>query len=311
MPDHKHLSEDQIAALLENGVQGSEMRLMEEHLLACRRCMAAYSDALRLLRAHRQGAAAEVVDEDLLLRARAIGSKPTHDHLRVVNPEPKSGARRRVSGPRWFWGLAAALAISLLAGGMWLRPTGEPAELREHPAVALVSAAIREASATGMILPGQGRAPAPAGRVVRGPASGGPELDAALAAVDELPAADRRELMRASGLVAAGRLDLAQLIVDEGLQRESENPSWPLLAAQIAYRRNDLARAESLLRGILARDPEASESRFNLGLLLAESGRKAEAAEAFEILVERGDAPLAAARATTELTRLRGSAQPD
>ena len=146
---------------------------------------------------------------------------------------------------------------------------------------------------------------------MRGPASGGPELDAALAAVDELPAADRQELLRASGLVAAGRLDLAQLIVDEGLQRESENPSWPLLAAQIAYRRNDLTRAESLLRGILVRDPEASESRFNLGLLLAESGRTAEAAEVLEILVGRGDAPMAAARATMELTRMRESAQPD
>ena len=113
-------------------------------------------------------------------------------------------------------------------------------------------------------------------------------------------------LLRTEGLLATGSLDLARLMTENARRVLPNDTSWQQLAAVVAFRENDLARAEILLRGVLVVEPQNFEALFNLAMVLTAGNQLPEAREAFGIVALRDEFPLAQRRAEVELARLGG-----
>jgi Flp pilus assembly protein TadD/predicted AlkP superfamily phosphohydrolase/phosphomutase len=78
-----------------------------------------------------------------------------------------------------------------------------------------------------------------------------------------------------------GKTDEAVALFERSLVSPAARRTAGLQLAQIAMERGDLARAETILRGVLSSEPGAGEIRNSLGLVLERSGRPVEAAEAY------------------------------
>jgi predicted Zn-dependent protease len=91
-----------------------------------------------------------------------------------------------------------------------------------------------------------------------------------------------------SGYVAQGRLRIARTFVLSARRRFTDDVNLEILDGVISYRDGDLARAESVLRGVVTVHPDNMLARLDLGMLLAEQGR-AEAKEMLDRVIK--DAP--------------------
>ena len=301
-----HLGEEQLAALLEDGLRDVEKAAAEDHLLRCRFCMAAYADAVRLRDEWVRSTGFGSVPAELreLGCSRFPGASaptkgdglPAHSHPRPRPAVAPTGDRRR-------WLVAAVLPLVMVGLG-WLGLSGPRSGADPHPAMAAVLSAVHEASHHGMILPGSGSAAWAPAATFRASGQTRPDLDEALVVLADRPADNAAQLLRAEGLLATGRLDLARLLTANARRELPSDTSWQTLAAVVSYRENDLARAELLLRGVLVAEPGNSEARFNLGLVLAAGDGKSEARRLFSSLADQPGRPLVQQRARLELERL-------
>lgn len=291
----RHPTAEQIAALIERGLSAEEKSSVEHHLVRCRACMAAYADGVRLRTTtslppdHR--------DADAQLHA-LITADVIERTGRLAEASPRRTGRSRVAWP------AVAALVVFLAGGAWYLNSAPPGP-DEPAAWAIVIADVaHDASHDGMILPGQARKRHLDRPVVRSAGHRG-ELDEVLAGVVATgPASGDDRLLLACGHLATGDLHTVRLLAIDGLRDEARLASWLVLSAIVAYRDNDLDRAETYLTRALAASPMFEEARFNLGLLRSARGDTLGARALFGGLLADDDDALITVRARRELAAL-------
>jgi len=260
-PERGHPDWNDLAALAE-GRAGDRSGELEQHLAGCRRCLAAYAEAVRLRT--RELVAADSLAVPPAFRRAAAGAGPAA----VSQGRPW---RRR--------GLGAALAV---IAGLVLIVVVRPGPLADPPDVDAVREALLAQAPAGMVLPDLMPAAGSEPAVYRGPDGGPGDLAAELAALGRRYARDpgaENAFWFGAGQLAAGQLQAASDLLREARRRHPDAMALQLLDAMASYRRSELARAETLLREVLVRRPDHPEARFNLALVLQETGRPAEARE--------------------------------
>jgi len=301
-----HIGLEDLGLLAEGRVEPLTRARMCEHLARCRACMASYADAVRYHAAWVARPGAFDPSPDLIAAGISAGESAAPGPRVVLPARAESvAAPRRVA-------LAAAAACAVVAAAILLGAGGGDTLL--HPWQRTIPAPIRtaleSASAVGFVLPGGERAAASRGPVYRGsPAAENPRLEAALQ-----QCLDRYESGRVgpvetyaagAGFIATGQLLAARELVNEGLTRYPDDPRLLVLAADVAFRMSQLGRSEELLRKALRARPDDPIAALDLGLVLADQGRAAEARrEWLAVIAARPGTPLAD-RAGRELARLR------
>jgi len=281
-PNKPHISEEQLAALVEGGLEGAEARTAREHLISCRNCMAAYVDVVHLRdHWHRNTSASQ---------AEAI---PTRSRF---------GPRARL------WVLAACVPLLILAGSLLL-PGAEPGLEDLDPAFTQVAAALVTASrGVGMMHPGSAGGEWNDGGTVYRSAQDGPAgLSQALSDLGELPpekVPDSWRYLRAAGELVRGNLETARILVNNESPSTSRDPNILLVAGILAYTNGDLDKSEYYLGISLDIRPENPEARFNLAMVFAETDRKDQALEIFQELAQMEGYPLLHHRAKREMSRM-------
>lgn len=297
-----HPDPEQLAAWIEGGLAAAEASRVEQHVLSCRQCLTAYADLLVFRR--EVPARSGVGEDDAELLTAALGGRGDQDRRAA---EPTTASRRRPGRPRprVAWSAAAALAVALV-GGWWFVAGGPPRAGSDGTAgetwLAAAASAVREASRDGLILPGQARRAYPDRPTLRASRADSGVFAGDGALHTDPPAAHTEQaLLHASGLLAAGQHDMARLVIGRALRERPDHPDWLLLAADLAYRGNDLVRADSLLTRAFAARPDAPEIRFGLGLVRKARGDHASARELLEGLLQPEDGSLVSMRARQEL----------
>jgi tetratricopeptide (TPR) repeat protein len=273
-PRDGHPDWNDLAALAEGAAPASAD--LHRHLAGCRRCAAAYAEAVRLRALELEAPRHLVVPGGLLAAARAAG--------------PAAGARTRprraLSTPIIAGATLAVLALVAVA----IRPGETP----PPPELLTIRHALLEQAPAGMVLPGLAPEAGASLTVYRDGGAGDlhDELEALAARRKDQPGAESAFWL-AAGYLAAGRLQSATDLVREARRGHPEDARLLVLDAVVAYRRSDLGRAETLLREVLVRHPDHQEARFNLALLLQETGRLDEARALLESAPWRDGAWLA------------------
>ncbi len=282
MTRQAHLSDDTLAALVEGNLRGHEETSARDHLVRCRTCMAAYAEAVRFQSIWLDEPETLVPADEIVRLGLAISST-TQD--RRVGDASRPAPRRRLA-PLGLRPVALALgsiAVVLVAAVLWIRPGWlEPAPPGDRDLVARVVRAAEQASAHGMVLPFGDDFTVEDMTAYR---AGGVESDAELktaiqaliARYEQEQSSSRAACLLVAGQIAAGQIGNARVFVAEARRTRPDEPCLATLAAIIAFRENDLDRAESLLRQVVQRDPTDMVATFDLGLLLVERGRAAEA----------------------------------
>ncbi len=298
MAYQEHLSDDTLAALVEGGLCGEEQARAREHLARCRTCMAAYSEAARVQSIWLDEPEIFTPADDIVRLGVVVGAA-RHDALASRPPRRVPRHRQAPSGLRPAVLTLGGAAVGLVAVLMWLRPgLLAPGPLPDRGVVALVERAAQRTSAHGMVLPfGDGFTVEDMTIYRAGASEADPALNSAIAALIEsyerTESSERAACLLVAGQIAAGQLGNARAFVAEALRQHPGDPCLTTLAAIIAFRENDLARAEALLRDVVARDPGNLVAGFNLGLLLTESGRAHEARPFLEAVARaRAGTPL-------------------
>ena len=277
-PAKTHIPEEMLAALVEGGLTGEEYRLTREHLTGCRVCMAAYADAVRLRSSWQLETTAATADA-YPSRTAGFGSRTT----RLV--------------------LAACLPL-VIAATAWLGLRGGEGA---YPGQDLLLPVLARASHHGPILPGAGSAawqPTVLTRSGGGDRSTG---DGIRDLLDDLQTSERDSWAAAS---IAGYLALdddrqmARIRVDRELAEGNDHPDLLVTAGILAYRESYLTEARHYFESALESRPDDPVARFNLALVLSESGHSAAAGDLFQDLTGLGDHPLISHRAAQELARL-------
>jgi len=237
---------------------------LQRHLAGCRRCTAAYAEAVRLHTLELVAPASFEVAPAMIEAARQAGP---------------AGQRRRPPRPRLTGILAGASLAALALVAIMIRPGPTP----PPPAFAAVQVALLEQAPAGMVLPGlspeQGRDQA----IYRdgGASDLREELEILTLHQRQEPGADT-SFWLAAGYLAAGRLQSAADLVREARGHHPDDLRLLTLDAVTSYRRSDLGRAETLLREVLVRDPDHAAARFNLALVLQETDHSSEARRLLE-----------------------------
>ncbi len=296
MAQDNHLAEEILAALVEGNLEGADKERAQEHLARCRSCMAAFGEAVRFQSRWLDEPEAFVPTPEMIAAARGATVRAT-----PVRAERKPPRHRQVA-----WGLRpvivtlGAAAAALVALLLWLSPGLMQGGASSNPSVvALVQRAAERASAHGMVLPfGEGFSLDDMTVYRAGAPESSPELTDAIGSMIERyeqgDASGQAACLLVAGQLAAGHLGNARVFVAEARQRYADVSCLATLEAIIAYRENQVDRAESLLRQVLRDESGNLLASFNLGLLLAERGRYEEARPLLERVRDaRPQSPLA------------------
>jgi tetratricopeptide (TPR) repeat protein len=87
---------------------------------------------------------------------------------------------------------------------------------------------------------------------------------------------------QAHGLLAAGRLEAAAVLVDRLERDHAGVPETWLLAGRLQLLRKEFGGAEQSLRRLLQLDPQSTQGLFQLGMVMLGQNRFTEAAEIFQ-----------------------------
>lgn len=305
--DNIHLSPEDIAVFVEGAAGGFESARTSAHLSTCESCFEAYQYALRFA----AGGAAEADGAPGQRAVRAAKRIAGGGHRRPHFD--RRGARRWIAsiGPHGRFGLAAAGFALFIAAVVWLRPVpvGEGFDPRSELYAPVTEAMIRTSERNVLVLPGVENRIGDDPAVYRsGAATTTADLDASLFRLsedywDEGVSADAAQWL-ISGYLATGQLDNARSYVEDARKRYPDETVFVALDAVVAYGENDLAKAAELLRSALEADPENVLYRFDLGVVLRESGDSSGARAAFERVREVAPNTPLAARAVAEARKI-------
>lgn len=273
-PLEAHLSVEDLGVIAEGQAASPEAI---DHLSRCRRCMAAYADAVRYRGAWLAS------PEDFRAQVSTKGSQTA----RAAIP------RFPLEKGAWI-GAAVLIVVGVSVAALQSR-----APMRDHQRVpASIQALLEQESAVDLVFPG-GEAGAagqpPAYRADRPPTE---EAATSLENVRRrIEAGDRSPdglYALSAGLIATGRLDLASDYLDEARRRRPQDHRFVVLAAIVAARRNEIVEAEHLLlqaRHLEPRDPTVA---LNLGVVVERTqGLTAARPYLLEVIERAPDSPLA------------------
>jgi tetratricopeptide (TPR) repeat protein len=274
-----HLTSEQLSQLVDGSISDPERVLLEEHLRSCRDCFGAYEDALRY---H-----AVWHTDPAVFRAPAAIAAVAHETPRRAARE-KARAEREAQrlGTRAGWrslmpaAVAAVVVVALVGAlAMWRPDVMEPARGEYSEFFVPVKAAVEEASTGGAImLPGAESVAATTVPSFRsGRATASEHVSAALVSLarayrdEDTPPEVAHWLI--SGFLAVGELENARLYAEDSRRRYPGDERFVVLEAIVAYRSNDMKRAERLLQLALRENPHSGAALLNLGLVQYEQGQ--------------------------------------
>ena len=276
-----HLTDEQLASLADDSLSGVDRGLLLEHLRSCPPCHDAFRDTVRYRAMLLTDASIFRAPDEALRAARRIGES---------RRRPES---RALPGIRWLLtpgalaGLTAAVLI-VAAIGLW--QTGyRPHQTDYAPLFEPLQAAAASASAEGsIVLPGAEDAATATAPLYR---TGHVEPSEAIAtALDELMRAYRNHPepdvahWLITGCLATGDVERAAIYAQDARLRFPEQSRFTVLDAIVAYRSDEMDRAERLLQSALASDPENGAAMLNLALVQYEMGRVESARQTLELV---------------------------
>jgi len=258
-----HLTDEQLAALVDGSLGDSERGFLVEHLRACDFCHAAYRDTIRYRAILTADASVFRAPDPVLEMARGI-ARPAR---RTSEP------RRSWLTPRLAFGLSAAALIAVAT--LWF--THQPGE-KDLEWMPTLKQAAASASADGsIVLPGVEQLVAATSAEHR---TGFVQPDQAITdALSGLTAAYRQNpnpdiaQWLISGYLATGEVESGRLYINDARLRFPGDSRFLVLDAIVAYRMSDMDRAENLLRAALDANPRDGAALLNLALVQYESGQ--------------------------------------
>ncbi len=272
-----HLTDEQLASLADGSLSVTDRGLLAEHLRSCRACQAAFHDTVRYR--------AMLLSDPSIFRAPDAA-------LRVARAIPRE-ERRAVPRLRWAMSpgrlaLAGAVVILVAAVGLWqagYRPFGHDNDRWFQP---LRLAAVNASAGGSIVLPGTEDAAAATSPLHR---SGYVEPSKAIeSALDELTQAYRSHPdpdvahWLITGYLATGEVERAGIYIHDARLRFPDESRFVVLDAIVAYRSNQLDRAERLLQSVLVSDPHNGAALLNLALVQYESGQMDSARRTLELV---------------------------
>jgi hypothetical protein len=261
-----HLTDAQLAALVDESLGDSERAFLVDHLRSCEACHAAYRDTIRYR--------AMLLVDSSVFRAPDAALDLARRVARPAAPASRLSPRLRWFEPRLVAGLTAA-AVVVTAGIAWYTHR-QPDSYSEW--VPTLKQAAASASADGsIVLPGVEEVVAATTAEHR---TGFIEPDIAITsalsglttAYRDAPNADMAHWL-ISGYLATGDLESGRLYVQDARLRFPEDTRFLVLDAIVAYRLSDMTRAENLLRTALDANPRDGAALLNLALVQYESGQ--------------------------------------
>jgi len=255
-----HLTSDELALLAEGKAGDTAVRL-REHLAHCQNCFQAYQDAVEF-------------------RARALTGQEPHAPPELVKNGRNVPFRRSrgkgVTRPRSGHVIlvSASALVGLAALWIFLGPGGSPKSSLSSEEMAVLRDLAAQASEQGLMFPeaSDGKQE-PLYRT--GEVGSSPEVQRIIeqlkALSKEAKASSDDLFWLVSAELATNDLDMARL----HLERANVDSDVRLLKlrAILAYRESRLTDAEQDLHKVLVDNSRDDEAKFNLGFLLAESGK--------------------------------------
>jgi len=291
-----HLTDAQLAALVDESLGDSERAFLVEHLRSCDDCHAAYRDTVRYR--------AMMMADSSIFRAPDAMLDLARRVVRPSRPE-RTAPRLRWLNPRLAAGLCAA-AVVVTAGVVWYTHRQSASDTQWLPALKQAAAS---ASAEGsIVLPGAEEAVAATSAEHRtGFVQADESITTALAGLTSAyrnhPNADIANWL-ISGYLATGEVEKGRLYIQDARLRFPDDSRFLVLDAIVAYRTSDLDRAENLLREALDANPRDGAALLNLALVQYENGQWDSARRTLQIVrSEFAGAPLGI-RATTLMSNL-------
>lgn len=276
-----HLTSEQLSQLVDGSISDPARVLLEEHLRSCRSCFAAYEDALRYRAVWETDPAIFRAPSPIAALAHETPRRAARERAHM---EREAQRGRLGSRPGWralLPAAGAAVIVVALVGALslWRPDMMQPARGEYSEFFAPVKAAVEEASTGGaIVIPGAESVAAmtvPAFRSGRATAS--EHVSAALGSLAEAyrdkdtPPEVAHWLI--SGFLAVGELENARLYAEDSRRRYPGDERFVVLEAIVAYRSNDMKRAERLLQLALRENPHSGAALLNLGLVQYEQGQ--------------------------------------
>jgi tetratricopeptide (TPR) repeat protein len=293
-----HLTDEQLAALVDESLGDSERAFLVEHLRSCDSCRGAYRETVRYR--------AMMLADSSIFRAPDAAMDMAR---RVARPAraTRTAPRIRWFEPRLVAGLAAA-AVVVTAGVAWYTHR-QPASASYSEWVPTLKQAAASAAADGsIVLPGVEEVVAATSAEHRtGFVQADEAITSALSGLTEAyrqhPNADVAHWL-ISGYLATGEVDKGRLYIQDARLRFPDDTRFLVLDAIVAYRTSDMARAENLLRAALDANPRDGAALLNLALVQYESGQWDSARRTLQLVRSQFAGSPLEARATTLISDL-------
>jgi tetratricopeptide (TPR) repeat protein len=291
-----HLTDVQLAALVDESLGDSERPFLVEHLRACESCRDAYRDTVRYR--------AMLLADSSIFRAPDTVMDLAR---RVAKPgaPARTPSRLRWFEPRLVAGLAVAATVVIAAVAWYTHH--QPDSYSEY--LPTLKQAAASASADGsIVLPGVEEVVAATSAEHRtGFVQADEAINSALAgltaAYRNAPNADMAHWL-ISGYLATGDVETGRLYIQDARLRFSDDTRFLVLDAIVAYRMSDMARAETLLRTALDANPRDGAALLNLALVQYESGQVDSARRTLQLVRSQFAGSPLEARATTLISDL-------
>lgn len=286
-----HLTEEEIAFLVEGSLNDSDKRKAYEHLRSCKQCFEDYKDAA-------MGHGIWTTERNFFGKYPELvsaGLKIAENEFSQRNQSSEDAVQSKP-----FWGILRPLAVAvcavlLIAAAVWIpgrvgHKTALPEESEEIQTILAV--AEKASSNSEIVFPGTEDAFDPDLPVYRS----GMEYDEQLLSSSlntlveraKKSPADRNDLFwLATGFLADGQLSSAKKYIDIALAEYPDDRELAVLNALIFYLDENLEEAERLLNDAHQTDPGYAVAHFNLCVVLLKMDKTSEARELLKELQKR------------------------